>query len=50
MNVEVFVRTMHLLLKLEEAQQQINNSSGKAIVFGSYAGLQEFDTAGHPRR
>ncbi|TKA81791.1 hypothetical protein B0A55_02150 [Friedmanniomyces simplex] len=47
---EVLVRTTHLLLKLEEAEQQMANHSGKAIVFGSYAGLQEFDTAGHPRR
>ncbi|KAK3678298.1 hypothetical protein LTR78_001593 [Recurvomyces mirabilis] len=47
---EVLVRTTHLLLKLEGAQQQIDNHNGKAIVFGSYAGLQEFDTAGHPRR
>ncbi|KAK3068593.1 hypothetical protein LTR53_013719 [Teratosphaeriaceae sp. CCFEE 6253] len=47
---EVLIRTTHLLLQLEEAEQQMNNSSGKAIVFGSYAGLQEFDTAGLPRR
>ncbi|KAK5118511.1 hypothetical protein LTR62_003026 [Meristemomyces frigidus] len=47
---EVYVRTAHLLLKLEEAQNQMDNHGGKAIVFGSYAGLQEFDTAGHPRR
>ncbi|KAK1069508.1 hypothetical protein LTR12_004555 [Friedmanniomyces endolithicus] len=47
---EVLVRTTHLLLKLEEAEQQMANHSGKAIVFGSYAGLQEFDTSGHPRR
>lgn len=47
---EVVVRTAHLLLKLEEAQKQIDNNAGKAIVFGSFAGLQEFDTAGHPRR
>ncbi|KAK6391424.1 hypothetical protein LTR65_004588 [Meristemomyces frigidus] len=47
---EILVRTTHLLLTLEEAQKQIDNHSGKAIVFGSYAGIQEFDTAGHPRR
>lgn len=44
------MRTTHLLLTLEEAQKQIDNHSGKAIVFGSYIGIQEFDTAGHPRR
>ncbi|KAK5138224.1 hypothetical protein LTR08_004920 [Meristemomyces frigidus] len=47
---EILVRTTHLLLTLEEAQKQVDNHSGKAIVFGSYAGIQEFDTAGHPRR
>ncbi|EMC93465.1 hypothetical protein BAUCODRAFT_150789 [Baudoinia panamericana UAMH 10762] len=47
---EVFVRTTHLLLKLEEAEQQMDNHSGKAIVFGSHAGLQEYDTAGSLRR
>ncbi|KAK5699591.1 hypothetical protein LTR97_005720 [Elasticomyces elasticus] len=47
---EVLIRTTHLLLSLEEAERQMSNHSGKAIVFGSYAGLQEFDTAGHPRR
>ncbi|KAF2774323.1 hypothetical protein EJ03DRAFT_303851 [Teratosphaeria nubilosa] len=33
---EVYVRTAHLLLKLEEAEEQVLNSSGKSIVFGSY--------------
>ncbi|KAH9826149.1 f-box domain-containing protein [Teratosphaeria destructans] len=33
---QVYVRTAHLLLKLEEAEEQVLNSSGKSIVFGSY--------------
>lgn len=33
---EVLIRTTHLLLKLEEAQQRIEDQSGKAIVFGSF--------------
>lgn len=47
---EVLVRTTHLLLKLEEAQRQVDNRTGKAIVFGSFAGLHEFETSGLPAR
>ncbi|KXL50533.1 hypothetical protein M433DRAFT_7961 [Acidomyces richmondensis BFW] len=43
---EVLVRTTHLLLMLEESQRQITDSTGKAIVFGSYAGPRVFDTVG----
>lgn len=32
----MYVRTAHLLLKLEEAETQLSNDSGKAIVFGSF--------------
>jgi len=41
---EVFVRTTHLLLKLEEAQRQLDNNNGKSIVFGSYVGVAQFNT------
>lgn len=34
---EVYVKTLHLLFKLEEADRQLDHHSGKAIVFGSYA-------------
>jgi len=47
---EVFVRTTHLLLMLEEAERRITESTGKAIVFGSYTGPREFDTAGQLAR
>jgi hypothetical protein len=35
-DVEVLVRTTHLLLKMEKARAQNLNSSGKAIIFGSW--------------
>ncbi|KAF2484860.1 hypothetical protein BDY17DRAFT_308348 [Neohortaea acidophila] len=35
---EVLVRTSHLLLQLEQAQENIHSGSGKAIVFGSFRG------------
>lgn len=35
---EVYVRTTHLLLKLEEAQRMVDDGRGKAIVFGSFRG------------
>jgi hypothetical protein len=34
--IEIYIRTTHLLLKLEEAERQISNDTGKAIVFGTY--------------
>jgi len=33
---EVFIRTTHILLKLEEAEKQMSNDNGKAIVFGTF--------------
>lgn len=33
---EIYIRTTHLLLKLEEAEKQISNDTGKAIVFGTF--------------
>lgn len=45
-DAEVYVRTTHLLLKLEEAQQQIAHSmGGKAVVFGSLAEISALDVA-----
>lgn len=38
LHLEVFVRSMHLLLKLEEAQKMVHDQTGKAIVFGSFRG------------
>ncbi|KAF2718623.1 hypothetical protein K431DRAFT_287508 [Polychaeton citri CBS 116435] len=32
---EILIRTTHLLLKLEEAQTEINNHSNRAMIFGS---------------
>jgi hypothetical protein len=34
--VELFIRTSHLLLVLEKSLVQDDNSSGKAVVFGSF--------------
>jgi hypothetical protein len=36
MVTEVFIRTAHILLKLEEAEKQMSNDNGKAIVFGTF--------------
>ena len=36
---EILVRTAHLLFTLEEAQQQMANDGGRAIVFGSYIAI-----------
>lgn len=36
MVTEVFIRTTHILLKLEEAEKQRSNDNGKAIVFGIF--------------
>ncbi|KAI7306401.1 hypothetical protein KC315_g14266 [Hortaea werneckii] len=36
---EILVRTAHLLFTLEEAQQQMANDGGRAIVFGSYVAI-----------
>jgi hypothetical protein len=33
---EVFIRTAHILFKLEEAEKQLSNDTGKAIVFGTF--------------
>lgn len=35
---EVYVRTTHLLLKLEEAHRMVDDGRGKAIVFGAFRG------------
>lgn len=34
--VELLIRTSHLLLMLEKSMNQDDNSSGKAVVFGSF--------------
>ena len=33
---ELFIRTSHLLLALEQSLTQEDNTSGKAVVFGSF--------------
>lgn len=35
-DVELLIRTTHLLLMLEKSMLQEDNSSGKAVVFGSF--------------
>jgi hypothetical protein len=32
---EIVVRTTHLVLKLEEADNQVKNQTGKAVIFAS---------------
>jgi hypothetical protein len=33
---EVFIRTAHILFKLEETERQLSNDTGKTIVFGTF--------------
>lgn len=35
---EVFIKTTHLILMLEEARSKVLEHSGQAVVLGSYTG------------